>query len=128
MSGLFFGANVDGGTFPAVIWGDYMGRIKGDFCEDFEPPSTPFVSTPFYGKYSKSGGSLTGADDPDVDPVESAVPDPETGEPTEEEPADETAPEPADEGFDPEQYEAEPQPAPAPAPEDGGAAAPEAPG
>ena len=33
MNGLYFGRNVDGGTFPADIWGDYMGRIKGDSCE-----------------------------------------------------------------------------------------------
>ena len=30
MNGLYFGRNVDGGTFPADIWGDYMGRIKGE--------------------------------------------------------------------------------------------------
>ena len=67
MNTLYFGGPVDGGTFPADIWGDYMGRIKGGFCGDFEPPETPFVSSPFYGKYSKSGGSLTGgrSDDPD---------------------------------------------------------------
>src|SRR5215216_5642112 len=38
MNGLYFGRNVDGGTFPADIWGDYMGRIKGNFCGDFAPP------------------------------------------------------------------------------------------
>ena len=43
MNGLYFGRNVDGGTFPADIWGDYMGRIKGSFCGDFTPPKTPFV-------------------------------------------------------------------------------------
>ena len=36
MNGLYFGRNVDGGTFPADIWGDYMGRIKGAFCGDFD--------------------------------------------------------------------------------------------
>ena len=43
MNGLYFGRNVDGGTFPADIWGDYMGRIKGSFCGDFAPPKHPFV-------------------------------------------------------------------------------------
>ncbi len=38
MNGLYFGRNVDGGTFPADIWGDYMGRVKGSYCGDFAPP------------------------------------------------------------------------------------------
>ena len=128
MNGLFFGANVDGGTFPAVIWGDYMKRVKGDYCEDFPPPETPFVSTPFFGKYSRSGGSLTGGrpgvaparrrrrhghdrpDDTDTDEDTTSRRDPDTG----------TAAAEADgqQGFDPDQYEAAPQPEPdtAPAP------------
>jgi len=126
MNGLFFGANVDGGTFPALIWGDYMTRIKGKFCEGFEPPATPFVSSPFFGKYSESGGSLTGAGDALV------APDSPTFAPAEPEDGGTTAPEeaapeaPADEGFDPEQYESAPQSEPdtVPAPDDGGAAAP----
>ena len=36
MNGLYFGRNVDGGTFPADIWGDYMGRVKGSYCGDFD--------------------------------------------------------------------------------------------
>jgi len=135
MNGLFFGANVDGGTFPAVIWGDYMGRIKGDFCEGFEPPSTPFVSTPFFGKYSRSSGSLTGAGEPGVS---TGVPTPGPEEPGTEEGEEEPAAPEEDggaapdagggegDGFDPEQYESEPQPAPAPEGEaDGGAVAPD---
>ena len=43
MNSLYFGGPVDGGTFPADIWGDYMGRIKGSFCGDFAPPKTPFA-------------------------------------------------------------------------------------
>ena len=129
MNGLYFGANVDGGTFPADIWGDYMGRIKGSFCGDFEPPETPFAASPFYGKYSESGGSLTGGEDATTDP--DSTPDPSsTATP---DPTGETAPDAG--GFDPGQYEAPPQPEPetAPpaeddgtaAPNDGGAAAPE---
>ena len=41
MNGLYFGGPVDGGTFPADIWGDYMSRIKGSFCGDFAPPKHP---------------------------------------------------------------------------------------
>src|SRR5215208_2283672 len=77
MNGLYFGRNVDGGTFPADIWGDYMGRIKGSFCGDFERPRTPFSSSPFYGKYSKSGGSLTGGDT-GTDSATTPVPAPST--------------------------------------------------
>jgi penicillin-binding protein 1A len=144
MNGLFFGANVDGGTFPAVIWGDYMKRIIGDYCEDFPPPDTPFVSTPFFGKYSRSGGSLTGAGDPGVAPVaptpgatdttgsDDTNTDENTDEPSGNPDTGNGQPPEADgeQGFDPDQYEAAPQPEPdtAPAPaagQDGGAAAPD---
>ena len=111
MNGLYFGRNVDGGTFPADIWGDYMGRIKGSFCGDFEPPKHPFVSSPFFGKYAKSGGSLTGGDtgptDSTTDPSASRTPAgrrrSRPGRPT---------PEQDDQGFDPDQYESAPQPPP----------------
>jgi penicillin-binding protein 1A len=104
MNGLYFGRNVDGGTFPADIWGDYMKRIKGNYCGDFTPPEHPFVSSPFFGRYSKSGGSLTGGET-------GTEPAPSTTAPTEPAPTDE-APESdgdgedgGDEGFDPTQYE-----------------------
>ena len=42
MNGLYFGRNVDGGTFPADIWGDYMKRVKGGFCGDWPAPTHPF--------------------------------------------------------------------------------------
>ena len=35
MNGLYFGRNVDGGTFPADIWGEYMKSIKGSYCGAF---------------------------------------------------------------------------------------------
>jgi penicillin-binding protein 1A len=129
MNGLYFGRNVDGGTFPADIWGDYMGRIKGSFCGDFAPPKTPFVSTPFYGKYAKSGGALTGGGD-------STTTDPSTVVPQTTPTPDSTGGTAPDTGgFDPGQYEAPPQPPPDTAPPpanggngtggaDGGAAAP----
>ena len=56
MSYQFFGGPVDGGTFPAQIWGDYMNRVKGSYCGDFAPPKEPFVSSPFFGRYASSGG------------------------------------------------------------------------
>jgi penicillin-binding protein 1A len=135
MNTQYFGGPVDGGTFPAAMWGDYMSRIKGNFCGDFEPPSTPFVSSPFFGKYAKSGGELIGAGDEGVDSgeeTEDEIPDPGTG--GEEAPEDESdgeqgEPDQGNEGFDPDQYESEPQPdpetvEPPPADGDGGATAP----
>ena len=53
----YHGGSVAGGTFPAEIWGDYMKAVKGKFCGDFPPPKTPFQSSPFFGKYSRGGGS-----------------------------------------------------------------------
>jgi penicillin-binding protein 1A len=130
MNGLYFGRNVDGGTFPADIWGDYMGRIKGGYCGDFKPPETPFTSSPFYGKYSKSGGSLTGGD------TGTTTPDPSTTPtvPDTDDSAPDTNGEPApdgddDKGFDPTQYESKPQSPPETVPpadpgQGGGAVAP----
>jgi penicillin-binding protein 1A len=115
MNGLYFGRNVDGGTFPADIWGDYMGRIKGKYCGDFAPPKHPFVSSPFHGRYSKSGGSLTGGETGTTDPT-TTVPAPTTGT-TPAPPADEHEQKPKpdnndDAGFDPTQYESPPQDVP----------------
>jgi penicillin-binding protein 1A len=108
MNGLYFGRNVDGGTFPADIWGDYMGRIKGGYCGDFKPPQHPFVSSPFYGKYSKSGGSLTGGETGTTDGTTTPTTPDDTAEPTpdsqgEQSPGDDNS------GFDPTQYESPPQ-------------------
>ncbi len=52
----YHGGSVAGGTFPAEIWHDYMTKVKGKFCGDFKPPKEPFHATPFFGKYSRSGG------------------------------------------------------------------------
>jgi penicillin-binding protein 1A len=59
MNGLYFGANVDGGTFPAQIWGDYMKQAKRGYCGDFRKPDHPFQSSPFFGKYSRTGSRGT---------------------------------------------------------------------
>ena len=116
MNGLFFGANVDGGTFPAAIWGAYMKQAKGSFCGDFKPPKEPFQASPFFGEYASTGGGDDDEGDTFEDP--SAAPPPETDEV---EPEEEPEPESngngngnGDEGagFDPEQYESEPQPPP----------------
>ena len=102
MKGLYFGRNVDGGTFPAEIWGDYMKQAKGGFCGDFRKPAGSFTSSPFFGKYSRTG------------PPGGAATDPSTGQPI--------APGPGNggtgggRGFDPRFYDAAPQSAPQSAP------------
>ena len=65
----YHGGSVAGGTFPAEIWHDYMMKVKGKFCGDFKPPTEPFHATPFFGKYSRSGGSGTGEYDRRARPV-----------------------------------------------------------
>ncbi|MEA2272436.1 MAG: penicillin-binding protein [Solirubrobacteraceae bacterium] len=49
------GIQVNGGSFPARIWHDYMAVAKGSDCSDFPQPSTPFVSAPFFGKFATTG-------------------------------------------------------------------------
>jgi penicillin-binding protein 1A len=97
MNGLYFGRNVDGGTFPADIWGEYMKHAKGSYCGDFSQPKEPFVSTPFSGEYSSTGANKLGfqekADEPEQPEEDTPEEDTTTGG-TE---------------FDPEQYEAAPQ-------------------
>jgi penicillin-binding protein 1A len=47
MGPLFHGANVDGGTFPAQIWGQYMKAAAGKFCGKFKPPKEKFKTKAF---------------------------------------------------------------------------------
>jgi penicillin-binding protein 1A len=110
MNGLFYGANVDGGTFPAAIWGAYMKSIIGGFCGAFPLPKEPFQSTPFFGEYSTTGGSKlgygTGTDStttpttPTTPAPAAPTPPPETQQPT--------SPSGGAQ-YDPEQYESPPQ-------------------
>jgi penicillin-binding protein 1A len=85
MNGLYYGQNVAGGTFPAEIWGTYMKEAIGKYCGDFKPPSTPFQSSPFFGKYASGRGGISSDDD---DPYDSTVPitPPAPTAPPEEEP------------------------------------------
>jgi penicillin-binding protein 1A len=113
MTGLYFGRNVDGGTFPADIWGAYMKSIIGGFCGSFALPKEPFSASPFFGEYASTGGGKLGFGDGEEETTEEPV----APEPTEPE---DTAPSGGTE-FDPEQYESAPQDPPdadAP-PEDG---------
>jgi penicillin-binding protein 1A len=106
MHTLFYGGPVDGGTFPAAIWGAYMKSIIGGFCGSFPLPKEPFVAQPFFGEYSSSGGDRLGYSGEDDDTsTEELAPEPTA------EPQDEATEEPPTGGteFDPEQYESAPQ-------------------
>jgi penicillin-binding protein 1A len=95
-----------GGTYAAPVWHAFMLPAHGDFCDDFPVPGEAFVASPFFGKYSSTGGAGTGDyyyDDGSTD----------TG---------------SDPAYDPNLYESAPQEAPevappaedvAPAPETG---------
>jgi penicillin-binding protein 1A len=113
MNGLYFGRNVDGGTFPADIWGAYMKSIIGNFCGPFPLPKEPFQSRPFFGQYSTTGGNRLGLStgkDEEPKPEENKQDKPEqqqdnTGGGTQ---------------FDPDQYESPPQQPPKTEPIDPG--------
>ncbi len=49
------GGGAAGGVVAAPIWHDFMMVAKGGFCGDFPKPTQPFESTPFFGKYSRTG-------------------------------------------------------------------------
>ena len=97
------GIEVAGATFPSQIWHNFMQVAHAGYCQDFPQPTTPFVSSPWYGKYSK-GGAPT---DTTVPYYTSTTPAPTTG----------GTPTPGQTGkkknkYDPRLYEAPPQKAP----------------
>jgi len=53
MGPIFNGANVDGGTFPAQIWGQYMKAAARGFCGKFQKPKRPFKSKAFKSRRSQ---------------------------------------------------------------------------
>jgi penicillin-binding protein 1A len=107
MNGLYFGRNVDGGTYPADIWGAYMKQAKGSYCGDFPEPKDPFVASPFYGKYSRGAGSSDSKDESTTTtpttPQSTSTPTPSAGQ------QNGTG---GTQGFDPGAYESPPQPSP----------------
>jgi penicillin-binding protein 1A len=50
MGPLFHGAQVDGGTFPAQIWGQYMKAAARGFCGKFIAPKESFKPKAFKSK------------------------------------------------------------------------------
>jgi len=130
----YYGGPVAGGTFPAEIWGDYMGSIVGSDCGTFPTPQTTPAWVPFSGRYANSappgpeapygvttdsydaGGTTT------YTPPATTAPAPAAPAPEPEAPAPEPDTGGADGGFDPNLYESPPQGAPDTG---GGAAAPD---
>ena len=88
-----------GGTYAAPVWHAYMLPAHGDDCSDFTLPTEPFVSSPFFGKYSSTGGSGsdTGSYGSDYD-TDTYTESPDSGD--------------GGTDYDPNLYESQPQPAP----------------
>ena len=124
---------MDGGTYPADIWGAYMKQASGKFCGQFAKPKTPFVSQPFMGYYSRQAGK--GKDDKSDpnDPGATATPTPGTDDGARHQPdhRHQRRPTTKHQGaanggttFDPNQYETQPQAPPKTQSPGGGAQAP----
>ena len=109
MNGLYFGRNVDGGTFPADIWGAYMKKAVGKYCGPFKQPTTPFISQPFFGHYATTGK-------PKKDDGKDDEKDKKNKDDKGDQPGTGTKPKAGDNGgttYDPSQYETQPQGPPA---------------
>ncbi|HUR87101.1 MAG TPA: transglycosylase domain-containing protein [Solirubrobacteraceae bacterium] len=121
MTNLFHGAPVDGGTYPAEIWGTYMKAARRGYCGTFAKPDHPFKPKVFKSRFNRGGSAPEQplvAPQP-VDPGAAAtkpgtVKPPRTTNPP-------VTPPPANGnggtgGFDPDQYQPQPQPEPLPEP------------
>jgi penicillin-binding protein 1A len=53
MGPIFNGANVDGGTFPAQIWGQYMKAAARGFCGKFQKPDRAFKTRAFKSRRAR---------------------------------------------------------------------------
>ena len=87
-------AGAQGGTFAAPVWHAFMLPASDGYCEDFPLPEEAFESSPFFGKYSSTGGAGTGGYYYGEDPYGTTEDD--TG----------------DSEYDPDLYESPPQEAP----------------
>jgi penicillin-binding protein 1A len=114
MNGMYAptGGNIDGGTYPADIWGEYMKHAVGSYCGEFKKPTTPFHGQPFHGHYASEGGKDDDEDGSDTAP--DAGPGTQTAPDTSQGGDDKKKPEGGNEdaGFDPNAYETPPQQAP----------------
>jgi penicillin-binding protein 1A len=48
-----------GGVLAAPIWRDYMHPASGDYCGNWNPPTTSFQGTAFFGPHASTGSSST---------------------------------------------------------------------
>ena len=105
MPNLYNGGPVDGGTFPAQIFGNYMKSAKGGFCGPFEKPDEVFTGSPLVGRYSRSAAADATLIDPKTGKrkVPPALNSPGAGG---------AQPRPPTGGYDPGEYESDPQPPP----------------
>ena len=86
MGNLFGGLPVDGGTFPAQIWGRYMKVAKRGFCGEFRKPDEPFQSRAFKGRQSQRARQDAQGINPGIDPA--------TGQPKQAQPGSAVGPPP----------------------------------
>ena len=119
MSYQYNGGPVDGGTFPAEIWGAYMSSAGDTVCGgEFDRPDTPFGSQPFNrggepgdgGVPAPDGGYPPAPDVPYTPPPPNGVEIPPAAPPAAP-PIAEPTPDPSDPSdpaFDPELYESSP--------------------
>jgi penicillin-binding protein 1A len=123
MPNLFHGGPVDGGTFPAEIWGNYMKAARRGFCGKFPKPDHPFKPKAFKRSYNRGRAAP-------VQPIAPLPPrvDPGAGttkpgtvkppRPATPPPPPPPAPDTGGNGYDPGAYQTPPaEPAPEPPPE-----------
>jgi penicillin-binding protein 1A len=98
------GIEVFGGTFPAQIWHDFMSQVVKK-CKEWPAPKEPFVSQPFFGRYSSSGAPGGGTDT-------GTYVSPQTGTPQTTTPSTGTQGTTGGQKYPPDQYASPPQQAP----------------
>jgi len=113
MNGLYFGSNIDGGTYPAQIWGDYMRKVVAKGCGEWRKPTEPFNSQPFQGKYAREGAKDEASSEDQPGTTQPGADDTATP-PADDKPSDnggngDKRDEDAGAGFDPGAYETQPQ-------------------
>jgi penicillin-binding protein 1A len=91
--------SVAGGTWPAMIWQDFMNTAKGDNCDDFPLPEEPAEFSPYFGKYASTGSAGTGTYYDGTTPTDPGPPTDEEYDPRfyEEAPLDQPEPPPDEE-------------------------------
>jgi len=107
MPSLFHGGPVDGGTFPAEIWGIYMKSARRGFCGPFQKPDEVFQGSPLVGRYARGSGKAATLIDPKTG--KQKVPPPLKKAP----PGGAVPPRPPG-GYDPGNYQSDPAPTPDP--------------